>query len=147
MARILFVEDEMEVLSTLKAERQGHCSGARTGKTRSRLYVPARCGGAGRDAQEGPGPDGMNGFDICSALRDQGFHRPILFLTCTSEGTNCWVRRWRGQLRDQALVAAGLGEADRGHAEAGGRRPIPVPLRRHQGGVGPNDMAIHHPMG
>jgi DNA-binding response OmpR family regulator len=35
--------------------------------------------------QEGPaGPDAMDGYEICRALRDQGFERPVIFLTARS---------------------------------------------------------------
>jgi len=92
MARILFVEDETEVLGTLTKyfERQGHTvHGARTGEDALAIAERLQPDVAVLDVmlQEGPaGPDGMNGFEICSALRDMGFDRPILFLTArTSE--------------------------------------------------------------
>ena len=92
MARILFVEDEIEVLGTLSKyfERQGHVvHGVRTGEEALEIQEKYQPDVAVLDVmlQEGPaGPDGMNGFEICAALRDAGFDRPILFLTArTSE--------------------------------------------------------------
>jgi DNA-binding response OmpR family regulator len=71
-------------------ERQGHTvHGARTGEDALAIAERLQPDVAVLDVmlQEGPaGPDGMNGFEICSALRDMGFDRPILFLTArTSE--------------------------------------------------------------
>ncbi len=92
MARILFVEDETEVLGTLTKyfERQGHVvHGARTGEEALSIAEHYQPDVAVLDVmlQEGPaGPSGMNGFEICAALRASGFDRPILFLTArTSE--------------------------------------------------------------
>ena len=72
MARILFVEDETEVLGTLTKyfERQGHTAhGARTGEDALAIVERFQPDVAVLDVmlQEGPaGPDGMNGFEICS---------------------------------------------------------------------------------
>lgn len=87
MRRILFVEDESELLKDL-------------GKYfRSIGYevLTARCGAEALDLaqrftpsvvvldvmlDEGPaGSDALSGYEICKALRDQRFDRPILFLT------------------------------------------------------------------
>ncbi|MCB9741027.1 MAG: response regulator transcription factor [Alphaproteobacteria bacterium] len=92
MPRLLFVEDEEEVLRTVQTffKRQGFdVYGARTGREALELadrYLPDV---AVLDVmlQEGPeGSDGMDGFDICKALREQKFRGPVIFLTArTSE--------------------------------------------------------------
>ena len=155
MARILFVEDEVEVLGTLKKyfERQGHMvHGARTGEDALEIVEKFQPDVAVLDVmlQEGPaGPDGMNGFDICSALRDQGFHRPILFLTArTSEedkivgfdaGADNYVTKPFSLPVLEKRIEAML-------RRVGGARYL-----YHYGDIkvelGPNDMAIHHPDG
>ena len=87
MARILFVEDEAEVLKTLKAffTREGHevlaARGGREALELAERHIPHA---AVLDVMlhEGPeGPDGMDGFEVCKALRDRGFAGPVLFLT------------------------------------------------------------------
>lgn len=92
MARILFVEDEEEVLETVKKffSRQGFDAyGARTGADALDLAERFPPDVAVLDVmlQEGPeGPDGMDGFDICKALRDKNFRGPVIFVTArTSE--------------------------------------------------------------
>lgn len=92
MARILFVEDEEEVLETVKKffSRQGFDAyGARTGADALDLAERFPPDVAVLDVmlQEGPeGPDGMDGFDVCKALRDANFRGPVIFVTArTSE--------------------------------------------------------------
>jgi DNA-binding response OmpR family regulator len=155
MARILFVEDEVEVLGTLTKyfERQGHIVHAvRTGEEALTVAerFPPDVVVLDVMLQEGPaGPDGMNGFEICTALRSSGYDRPVIFLTArTSE--------------EDKIVAFDAG------ADNYVTKPFSLPvlekridamLRRvggarylyHFGDVrvelGPNDMAIHHPDG
>lgn len=87
MPRILFVEDELEVLSTLLKffERQGYVvHGARTGADAIDIALRNPLDIAVLDVmlQEGPaGVDGMDGFEICRSMRDNGFDRPVIFLT------------------------------------------------------------------
>ena len=87
MARILFVEDEEEVLETVKKffSRQGFdVYGARTAADALELAERFPPDVAVLDVmlQEGPeGPDGMDGFDICKALRDNKFRGPVIFVT------------------------------------------------------------------
>lgn len=92
MPRILFVEDEVEVLGTLVKyfEREGYeVFGARTGTEAldlaGRFHPDLAC--LDVMLQEGPaGPDAMDGYEICRALRESGFDRPVIFLTArTSE--------------------------------------------------------------
>jgi DNA-binding response OmpR family regulator len=155
MARILFVEDEQEVLSTLLKffDRGGYTvHGARTGEEALDLAdrFPPDVAVLDVMLQEGPaGPTGMNGFEICKQLRDRGFTRPIIFLTArTSE--------------EDKIVAFDAG------ADNYVTKPFSLPvlqkrieamLKRVGGGrhlyhyddvrveLGPNDMAIHHPDG
>jgi DNA-binding response OmpR family regulator len=92
MARLLFVEDEEQVLKTLDAffTREGFdVYGARTqaeALAHAERFPP--------DVvildvmlQEGPeGSDGADGFAICKALREDKFRGPVIFLTArTSE--------------------------------------------------------------
>ena len=87
MARILFVEDEEEVLETVKKffSRQGFdVYGARTAADALELAERFPPDVAVLDVmlQEGPeGPDGMDGFDICKALRANKFRGPVIFVT------------------------------------------------------------------
>ena len=92
MARILFVEDEVEVLETVKKffSRQGFdVYGARTSADALEIAERFPPDVAVLDVmlQEGPeGPDGMDGFDICKALRANKFRGPVIFVTArTSE--------------------------------------------------------------
>lgn len=92
MARILFVEDEEEVLETVKKffSRQGFdVYGARTSADALEIAERFPPDVAVLDVmlQEGPeGPDGMDGFDICKALRAKKFRGPVIFVTArTSE--------------------------------------------------------------
>lgn len=92
MARILFVEDEEEVLETVKKffSRQGFdVYGARTSADALEIAERFPPDVAVLDVmlQEGPeGPDGMDGFDICKALRANKFRGPVIFVTArTSE--------------------------------------------------------------
>jgi DNA-binding response OmpR family regulator len=87
MPRILFVEDEIEVLKTLMKffERQGFTvHGARTGAEAIDIADRNPLDIAVLDVmlQEGPaGVEGMDGFEICRSLRENGFDRPVIFLT------------------------------------------------------------------
>ena len=90
MPRILFVEDEADILQSLLKffKKLGYdVYGARTGAEALDLaqrYPPDL---AVMDVMlhEGPaGVDGMDGFEICRALRDSGFDRPVIFLTARS---------------------------------------------------------------
>ncbi|MCP4807252.1 MAG: response regulator transcription factor [Proteobacteria bacterium] len=92
MARILFVEDEEEVLKTVKAffTREGFdVYGARSGNDALEIAnrFPPDVAVLDVMLQEGPeGIDGMDGFEICRKLRDQKFRGPVIFLTArTSE--------------------------------------------------------------
>jgi DNA-binding response OmpR family regulator len=92
MARILFVEDEEEVLKTVQIyfKRQGFdVYGARSGRDALDLAQRFPPDVAVLDVmlQEGPeGIDGMDGFEICRRLRDAKFRGPVIFLTArTSE--------------------------------------------------------------
>lgn len=90
MPRILFVEDEQEVLQSLMKffTRQGYdVYGAQTGPDALDLAARHPPDIAVMDVMlhEGPaGPDGMDGFEICRQLRQQGFDRPVIFLTARS---------------------------------------------------------------
>ena len=90
MPRILFVEDEPEVLKSLMRffkKQQYDVYGTQTGAEALEIaerYMPDI---AVLDAMlhEGPeGVDGMDGFEICRKLRQQNFDRPIIFLTARS---------------------------------------------------------------
>jgi two-component system alkaline phosphatase synthesis response regulator PhoP len=91
MPRILFVEDEEEVLDTLIKffEREGyHVYGARTGSEALELADKHPMDIAVLDVMlhEGPaGPDAMDGFEILRSLRDRGFDRPVIFLTARTD--------------------------------------------------------------
>jgi len=90
MPRILFVEDEAPVLETLLKffRRQGHeVHGAQTGEDALELATRYPPDIAVMDVMlhEGPaGEDSMDGFEICRALRKNGFERPVIFLTARS---------------------------------------------------------------
>ena len=90
MPRILFVEDEQEVLRSLMKffKRQGYdVYGAQTGAEALDLAERYPPDIAVMDVMlhEGPaGPDGMDGFEICRTLRQTGFDRPVIFLTARS---------------------------------------------------------------
>ena len=87
MARILFIEDEKEVLDTLVKffTREGHAvQGAQTGADAIQIVsrIPPDVIVMDVMLQEGPsGEEMMDGFQICRELRDGGFKRPIIFLT------------------------------------------------------------------
>jgi len=87
MARILFVEDEEEVLKTVKAffTREGYdVYGARSGKEALEIAgrFPPDVAVLDVMLQEGPeGIDGMDGFEICRQLRESKFRGPVIFLT------------------------------------------------------------------
>lgn len=87
MRRILFVEDESELLKDLGKYFRSigyDVLTARSGAEALDLvqrYTPSV---VVMDVMldEGPsGPDALSGYEICKALRDQRFDRPILFLT------------------------------------------------------------------
>lgn len=90
MARILFVEDEREVLNTLTKffTKEGHeVQGARTGADALSIADQFKPDVAILDVMlhEGPaGPDAMDGYEICKALRESGFDRPVIFVTARS---------------------------------------------------------------
>ena len=90
MARILFVEDEQAVLDTLLKffSREGFdVKGARTGTEALDLAERFPPDVAVLDVMlhEGPaGIDAMDGYEICRTMRDNGFDRPVLFLTARS---------------------------------------------------------------
>lgn len=85
--RILFVEDEQEVLATLVKffTKQGYeVHSARSGAEALDLAsrFPPDIAVLDVMLHEGPaGPDAMDGFEICRALRESGFDRPVIFLT------------------------------------------------------------------
>jgi len=87
MARILFVEDELEVLKSLQAyfRREGFdVYGARSGAEALELSERFPPDVAVLDVmlQEGPSGGDMDGFEICRALREtRKFRGPVLFLT------------------------------------------------------------------
>jgi DNA-binding response OmpR family regulator len=90
MPRILFVEDEADILQSLLKffKKQGYdVHGAQTGAEAldiAQRYPPDL---AVMDVMlhEGPaGLGGMDGFEICRSLRDTGFDRPVIFLTARS---------------------------------------------------------------
>lgn len=87
MARIMFVEDEKAVLAKLIKyfEREGFTArGASTGADALELAERFSPDVAVLDVMlhEGPGgPDEMDGYQICQALRSSGFDRPVIFLT------------------------------------------------------------------
>jgi len=90
MPRILFVEDEIDVLDTLVRffTREGYdVQGARTGTDAIDLAARFPLDVAVLDVMlhEGPaGPDAMDGYEIVRTLRDGGFERPVIFLTARS---------------------------------------------------------------
>ncbi len=87
MARILFVEDEEDLLSSLVAffTREGfEVFHARGGEAAIQLAARMRPDIAVLDVMlhEGPeGPAGKDGFEVLRALRDRGFTGPVIFLT------------------------------------------------------------------
>ena len=87
MPRILFVEDEAEVLKTLEAffRREGYEVLAARGGVEALAVAERRLPHvAVLDVMlhEGPeGPEGMDGFQVCGALREKGFQGPVIFLT------------------------------------------------------------------
>lgn len=85
MARILFVEDESEVLDTLQRffKREGYdvfgARGLNEALDHAHRFPPDL---AVLDVMlnEGPEPDD-DGFDVCKALRDADYEGPVIFLT------------------------------------------------------------------
>jgi two-component system alkaline phosphatase synthesis response regulator PhoP len=155
MARILFVEDETEVLGTLLKyfEKQGYSvHGAQTGEEAMALMERFPPDVAVLDVmlQEGPaGPDGMNGFEICKALRDSGFDRPVLFLTARTSEEDKIVAFDAGA--DNYITKPFSLPVLEKRIEALLRRVGGARYLYHYGDVrvelGPNDLAIHHPDG
>lgn len=87
MRRILFVEDESELLKDLGKYFRSIGYEVLTARTGSEaLELAQRCTPSvvvlDVMLDEGPaGGDALSGYEICKALRDQRFDRPILFLT------------------------------------------------------------------
>ena len=85
MPRVLFVEDEAQVLDTLKRyfTHEGYdvygARGLRQALEQGRRYPPDI---VVLDVMlnEGPEPD-HDGFDVCKALRDEDYEGPVIFLT------------------------------------------------------------------
>ena len=133
MARILFVEDEVEVLKTVKAffAREGYdVYGAQTGAEALDLArrFPPDVAVLDVMLQEGPeGIDGMDGFEICRVLREQKFRGPVIFLTArTTEqdkllgfelGADDYITKPFSLLELKARVSAAL-------RRAGGARSV-----------------------
>ncbi len=94
MPRILFVEDEEDLLSSLIAyfTREGfEVYHARGGKAALEIVDSRPIDVAVCDVMlhEGPeGPDGMDGFQILSELRKKGFSGPLIFLTARTLETD-----------------------------------------------------------
>jgi DNA-binding response OmpR family regulator len=90
MPRILFVEDELQVLETLLRffSKEGfEVHGARTGAEALELAARFPPDIAVLDVMlhEGPGgAEGMDGYEICRTLRDRGYERPVIFVTARS---------------------------------------------------------------
>jgi two-component system alkaline phosphatase synthesis response regulator PhoP len=85
MARILFVEDEASVLDTLVRffKHEGFDAfGARSLSQAIKLAESNPPDIVLLDVMlnEGPEPE-FSGFDVCKALRDNGYERPVMFLT------------------------------------------------------------------
>ncbi|MBT3221196.1 MAG: response regulator transcription factor [Proteobacteria bacterium] len=90
MPRILFVEDEQEVLGPLTRffQQQGFDAYGARGLTEAlntaRQFPPDMCV-VDVMLNEGPEPE-QDGFEVCKALKDMGYSGPVLFLTArTSE--------------------------------------------------------------
>lgn len=87
MIRILLVEDEHELLRDLGKYFRSigyEVLSARTGAEALDIALRTRPALVILDVMlhEGPaGSDAMNGYEICKALRDEAYDRPILFLT------------------------------------------------------------------
>ena len=88
--KILFVEDEEPVLKSLIKffTKQGFDAfGARCAEEASSVVSQKRPDIAVMDVMlhEGPSGDGeVDGFEICRALREEGFDRPVIFLSARS---------------------------------------------------------------
>lgn len=94
MARILFCEDEEDLLSSLVAffTREGfdvhHARGGRAALDLAARHQPDVCV-LDVMLHEGPeGPDGMDGFQILSELRKSGFVGPVILLTARTLETD-----------------------------------------------------------
>jgi DNA-binding response OmpR family regulator len=90
MPRILFVEDELALTDTLRRffEREGYdvyIAHGRTEALESSHRFPPDVVLLDVMLNEGPEPQ-FNGFDVCRAMREEGFKGPVIFLTArTSE--------------------------------------------------------------
>ncbi len=85
MPRILFVEDEQELLDTVDRffQREGfevHLARAMSQAMELYQRYPPDVVVLDVMLNEGPEPD-QSGFDICKALRDEGYAGPVIFLT------------------------------------------------------------------
>ncbi|MCA9712547.1 MAG: response regulator [Myxococcales bacterium] len=92
MPRILFVEDEENVLTTLKRffEREEYDVYGARGRSEAlelaRRFPPDL---AVLDVMlnEGPEPE-HDGFDVCRALRDEDYAGPVIFVTARTSETD-----------------------------------------------------------
>jgi len=90
MPRILFVEDEVALTDTLRRFFQKEGFDVYTARSRSEALdastrFPPDVVLLDVMLNEGPEPE-LDGFDVCRALRDEGYRGPVLFLTArTSE--------------------------------------------------------------
>ena len=88
--KILFVEDEEPVLKSLITffTKQGfQAFGARSAEEATNVVRSQRPDIAVMDVMlhEGPSGDGeVDGFEICRSLRENGFDRPVIFLSARS---------------------------------------------------------------
>jgi DNA-binding response OmpR family regulator len=85
MPRILFVEDEVEVQTTLERffTREGYSVHAARGLSEARTLAtrfPPDVVVLDVMLNHGPEPE-HDGFDVCRALRDLGYAGPVLFVT------------------------------------------------------------------
>jgi len=85
MARILFVEDEVEVAETLKRffTREGYDAYTAGGLSEARglsARFPPDIVVLDVMLNHGPEPE-FDGFDVCKSLRDDGYEGPVLFVT------------------------------------------------------------------
>lgn len=88
--RILFVEDEEPVLKSLVKffNKQGFDAfGARSSEEAQSVVIEHKPDIAVMDVMLHEGPSGngeVDGFEICRALRETGFDRPVIFLSARS---------------------------------------------------------------
>ncbi len=86
MARLLFVEDEEQVLKTLKAyfSKEGFevfCARTEPEALEHAERFPPDVVVLDVMLHEGPAGEESNGFKICQSLRDEKFRGPVIFLT------------------------------------------------------------------